>query len=67
MRLLYTLYIALFAALTAPVVVQGATEFLQPEEAFKLSASADANGIKLRWQVADGYYVYRQRLAETPR
>jgi len=42
--------------------VAHAEEFLDPEVAFKFSARAlDANTLEAHWQVADGYYMYRDR------
>jgi thiol:disulfide interchange protein DsbD len=39
-----------------------AEEFLDPEVAFKFSARAlDANTLEARWQIADGYYMYRDK------
>jgi len=39
-----------------------AEEFLDPEIAFKFSARAiDANTLEARWQIADGYYMYRDK------
>ena len=39
-----------------------ATEFLDPEVAFKSSASLAGNDrIELRFEIADGYYLYRER------
>ena len=39
-----------------------AEDFLDPEAAFKFSARAiDANTLEARWQIADGYYMYRQK------
>ncbi|MDX1519169.1 MAG: protein-disulfide reductase DsbD [Gammaproteobacteria bacterium] len=36
------------------------TEFLDPDEAFVLSASVqDANHVKLSWDIENGYYLYR--------
>ncbi len=44
---------------------QGASaeeEFLEPDVAFKVSARAlDANTLEARWQIADGYYMYRDK------
>ncbi len=40
----------------------GEQELLEPEKAFRLSAQwVDANNIKVRYQIADGYYLYRDR------
>ena len=53
------LSILLFAAALAV----GAEEPLNPEVAFKFSARAiDANSLEARWQIADGYYLYRDKL-----
>jgi thiol:disulfide interchange protein DsbD len=42
--------------------VAQAEEFLDPEVAFKFSARAlDANTLEARWQIADGYYMYRSK------
>ncbi len=39
-----------------------AEEFLDPEIAFKFSARAlDADTLEARWQIADGYYMYRDK------
>ncbi|HMA10453.1 MAG TPA: protein-disulfide reductase DsbD [Steroidobacteraceae bacterium] len=39
-----------------------AEEFLDPEAAFKFTARAlDANTLEARWQIADGYYMYRDK------
>jgi thiol:disulfide interchange protein DsbD len=42
--------------------VAHAEEFLDPEVAFRFSARAlDANTLEARWQIADGYYMYRDK------
>ena len=42
--------------------VAHAEDFLDPEAAFKFSARAlDANTLEARWQIADGYYMYRDK------
>jgi thiol:disulfide interchange protein DsbD len=42
--------------------VAHADEFLDPEAAFKFSARAlDANTLEAHWQIADGYYMYRDK------
>ena len=46
----------------ALIPVAHAEEFLDPEVAFKFSARAlDANTLEARWQIADGYYMYRDK------
>jgi thiol:disulfide interchange protein DsbD len=45
------------------------SDFLPPDAAFRLSARVDGNLIRVRWVIADGYYLYRQRMsvkAESP-
>ncbi|MFN2338939.1 MAG: protein-disulfide reductase DsbD [Gammaproteobacteria bacterium] len=37
-------------------------ELLPPEEAFALEASASGDTLTARWTVADGYYLYRERI-----
>jgi thiol:disulfide interchange protein DsbD len=46
----------------ANFTVAHADEFLDPEVAFKFSARAlDATTLEARWQIADGYYMYRDK------
>ncbi len=61
MRLkLYRIF-ALLLALCAPGHA-AAQELLPPEVAFKFSARAlDADTLELRYQIADGYYLYRDK------
>jgi thioredoxin:protein disulfide reductase len=45
------------------------TDFLPPDVAFRVSARLDGNLVKVRWVIADGYYLYKQKLevkAESP-
>ena len=59
-RLLSTLFAIGGAFAHFPVA--HAEEFLDPELAFKFSARAlDANTLEARWQIADGYYMYRDK------
>jgi thioredoxin:protein disulfide reductase len=38
-------------------------QFLQPDEAFRLDATADGTDrVRLNWRIADGYYLYRARI-----
>jgi thiol:disulfide interchange protein DsbD len=54
--------------LSLPVLAQlklgGSTDnLLEPEKAFRFSARAlEANAIEVRFDIADGYYLYRERL-----
>lgn len=42
---------------------QGAAAFLDPEQAFRLSVEAvDGQRAVLRWDIAPGYYLYRDRI-----
>ncbi len=59
-RLLSALPILWGALVYLPVAI--ADELLEPEAAFKFSARAlDANTLEARWQIADGYYMYRKK------
>ena len=52
------------AAWTAPARAIDEKDLLPVDQAFALSASAPDRGhIELRWRIADGYYLYRHRIA----
>jgi thiol:disulfide interchange protein DsbD len=36
-------------------------EFLKPDQAYGISAEAVGDKIKIRWDIADGYYLYRNK------
>ena len=58
MRILFTLL--LLFPLYAQALVEG--DLLAPEQAFKLSARlVDAGHVEVRYQIADGYYLYRSK------
>jgi thiol:disulfide interchange protein DsbD len=45
------------------------TDFLPPDVAFRVGAGVDGNLVRVRWVIADGYYLYRGRIeikAESP-
>ncbi len=45
------------------------SDFLPPDVAFRVAARVDDNIIRVRWVIADGYYLYRHRMdirAESP-
>src|SRR6202789_2827485 len=45
------------------------TDFLPPDAAFRLSARTEAYMVRVRWVIADKYYLYRQKIdikAESP-
>jgi thioredoxin:protein disulfide reductase len=49
--------------------VSNETDFLPPDVAFRVGARTDGNVLKVRWVIADGYYLYRQKIevkAESP-
>jgi thiol:disulfide interchange protein DsbD len=39
------------------------TDFLPPDVAFRIGARVDGNVVKVRWVIADGYYLYRSKIA----
>jgi len=44
-------------------------DFLPPDAAFRVAAHIDGNRILIRWIIADGYYLYRDKMqvaAESP-
>jgi thioredoxin:protein disulfide reductase len=45
------------------------TDFLPPDVAFRIGATVEGNQLKVRWVIADGYYLYKQKIevkAESP-
>jgi thioredoxin:protein disulfide reductase len=43
--------------------VRAADDFLDPDVAFKFSASEQPGEVVVRYKIADGYYMYRERFA----
>lgn len=44
-------------------------DFLPPDVAFRVSSRVDGNLVRVRWLIADGYYLYRHKMsiqAESP-
>ena len=44
-------------------------DFLPPDVAFRVAASVEDGAFRVRWVIADGYYLYRQKIeikAESP-
>jgi len=44
-------------------------DFLPPDVAFRVAARVDGSVLRVRWTIADGYYLYRRRIeikAESP-
>lgn len=65
-RQIVAMLLTLFACLFLWTHAYAATEddFLPPEQAFRFSAtSVDAKTIEVRFDIADGYYLYRERFA----
>jgi thiol:disulfide interchange protein len=61
------------AALAKPWWIQGSAsneqDFLDPDLAFQVGAHLEGGLLRVHWVIADGYYLYRQRmqiLAESP-
>jgi thiol:disulfide interchange protein DsbD len=51
------------AVLGASKAKSGGDDFLQPDEAFRFAAIPDGpDHVRLIWQIADGYYLYRTRV-----
>ena len=47
--------------------VDGEEEFLDPDQAFALTAEAlSVNNLQLNWRIADGYYLYKERISVEP-
>jgi thiol:disulfide interchange protein DsbD len=42
------------------------TDFLPPDVAFRMAARIDGNLVKVRWVIADGYYLYKQKIEVKP-
>lgn len=62
-QLLRRVLVGLVACLSVATSVFAADDFLDPEIAFRLSARAvDAKRIEVRFDIAPGYYLYRERL-----
>jgi thiol:disulfide interchange protein DsbD len=61
-RLLLLLWLLALAAALCPRLLWAAEEYLEPEAAFKFSARmADEKTIEVHYQIAPGYYMYRER------
>jgi thiol:disulfide interchange protein DsbD len=39
------------------------TDFLPPDVAFRVSSGIDGQVLRVRWVIADGYYLYRSKIA----
>ena len=69
-RNLLTSVLGLFALLAGgQALAIGEDEYLQPEDAFKYTATADEQNVTIEWRATKGYYLYKKRLglsAATP-
>jgi thiol:disulfide interchange protein DsbD len=65
LRRLFAVVALLAVALGATAPATAAEEFLRPEVAFPFEArlAADGRGIDVRYRIAEGYYMYRERFA----
>ncbi|MGE5622579.1 MAG: protein-disulfide reductase DsbD domain-containing protein, partial [Bacillota bacterium] len=60
---MFLAFLALCALLLAPFS-RASDDFLEPEKAFQFSAKmVDAATVEVRYKIADGYYMYRERFA----
>lgn len=60
---LRTWLVAAVACWLAALPAHGETTFLEPEQAFRLvTEEVGAQGAVLRWDIAPGYYLYRDRI-----
>ncbi len=58
--------LSVLSVLSVPSSAHAEEDFLPPEQAFRFSARmADTNTIVVTFQIADGYYMYRERLGFT--
>lgn len=42
-------------------VISAEEELLKPDQAYRISAEAVGNKIKVQWEIADGYYLYQNK------
>jgi thiol:disulfide interchange protein DsbD len=62
-----TLASLLLAFLALCAQAASAQELLEPEKAFRMSARAlDARSVEVRFEIADGYYMYRDKFRFAP-
>lgn len=52
--------LALLALLALPA--RAADDFLPPEQAFRYTTESDGQSVRVLWDVAPGYYLYRKRM-----
>ena len=63
-RILNPLRLLLVLLLAVSAVRGGENEFLEPEQAYRLSTAVeDPGAVTLSWDIADGYYLYRDKFS----
>ncbi len=53
--------ILLFSLLFLPMLLVAEEELLKPDQAYAISGEAVGDKIRVRWDIADGYYLYRNK------
>ncbi|MDR5744116.1 protein-disulfide reductase DsbD [Caballeronia sp. LZ029] len=62
-RRFFGAFLFLAALILLSGAVRAADDFLDPDVAFKFSASEKPGEVDVRYKIADGYYMYRERFA----
>ncbi len=62
-RRLFAAFLLLASLFVLAGVVRAADDFLDPPVAFKFSASEQPAEVVVRYKIADGYYMYRERFS----
>nr|MDJ0872802.1 protein-disulfide reductase DsbD family protein [Gammaproteobacteria bacterium] len=57
----FLLALACLATLALPATAVEEADLLMPDEAFRLETTPIADGVRLEWRIADGYYLYRNK------
>jgi thiol:disulfide interchange protein DsbD len=53
--------VAWVVLLLAFIAFRADAKFLEPDQAFRFSANVDGDAVVVRYAIADGYYLYRER------
>lgn len=62
----FPFWVLLLATLIGASSARAAASFLEPDQAFRLSVQEESPGqVQLRWSIAPGYYLYRDRIGVT--
>jgi thioredoxin:protein disulfide reductase len=65
-KVLFLLFFLLASPAAAQLKLGGSADnLLEPEKAFRFSASADAQEVEVRFGIANGYYMYRDKFRFT--